>query len=349
MLHVLADLLVEMGAEFVHAKSGLGGDREDFHPLEPVFEIGDMLLGSFDIHFIGDDAPGTLGEFSGVEGDFFADSFEIGDRITALGAAGIDDEEEDAAAHDVAEEVMAEADVLMRAFDQTRDVSQGATTVFMEVDDAHHRLEGGEGIVGDLGLGRTEGSEQRGLASVGEADEAGIGDAAEFEVEAALFTIRAWRELTRGLMGAGFEVDVAFPTTTTFTQNEALMRLSQVGDMLKFFDDLAGLWVFLFGDLGDHSAAGYLINDVFRTAACAGVAFALFTVIGDELRIVEESAQAVRAGIDEQDDAAAMTAIASVWATFGAEFTSVEMNGAVATFTGAGIDFDLIDKHGPAM
>lgn len=349
MLHVLADLLVEMGAEFVHAKSGLGGNGEDFHPLEPVFEIGDMLFSAFDIHFIGDDAPWTFGEFCGVEGDFFADCFEIGDGITALGAAGIDDKKEDAAAHDVAEEVMAEADVLMRALNQSWDVRQGATTIFMEVDDAHHRLEGGEGIVGDLGLGRTEGGEQRGLTSIGKADETGIGDAAELEVEAALFAIGAWGELTRRLMGAGFKVDVAFASTAAFAQNEALMRLGQVGDVLKFFDDLPSLGIFLFGDLGDHGAAGHLINDVLRAAARAGVAFAFFAVVGEELGIVKESTQAVRAGIDEQDDTAAMAAIASVWAAFGAEFTSVEMNGAVATFTGAGIDFDLIDKHGPAM
>jgi hypothetical protein len=68
-------------------------------------------------------------------------------------------------------------------------------------------------------------------------------------------------------------------------------------------------------------------------------------ILGDEFAIEDVIAQAVRAGIDFEDDAATTATIASVGTALGTELATVKMHGPVATFTGAGINFDLIDKH----
>jgi hypothetical protein len=72
---------------------------------------------------------------------------------------------------------------------------------------------------------------------------------------------------------------------------------------------------------------------------------AALAILGDEFAIEDVIAQAVRAGIDFEDDAATTATIASVGTAFGTELATVKMHGPVATFTGAGINFDLIDKH----
>ena len=78
-----------------------------------------------------------------------------------------------------------------------------------DLDDAEVGLEGGEGVVGDLGLGGGEARDEGGFADVGVADEAGVGEQAELEAVVALFAGAAEFVLARGLVGGGGEVLVA--------------------------------------------------------------------------------------------------------------------------------------------
>ena len=72
---------------------------------------------------------------------------------------------------------------------------------FADLDDAEVGLEGGEGVVGDLGAGGGEAGDEGGLADVGVADEAGVGEETEFEAVVALFAGAAEFVLAWGLMG----------------------------------------------------------------------------------------------------------------------------------------------------
>jgi hypothetical protein len=142
---------------------------------------------------------------------------------------------------------------------------------------------------------------------------------------------------------------VTFASATTFAEHEGLMQGGEVGDMFVALNDFTRFWVFLFDDSRDDGAAGDFINDIWGTTAAALIATAFFAVIGEQFGIVKKRSQAVRAVIYEQDDAAAVTAVPSIRTAFGTELASVEMDGAVAAFTGAGINFDLIDKHGSVL
>ena len=96
-----------------------------------------------------------------------------------------------------------------------------------DLDDAEIGLEGGEGVVGDLGFGGGEARDERGLADVGVADEAGVGEETEFEAVGALFAGAAELVFARGLVGAGGEVLVAASAATAFGDDDGLVGVGR--------------------------------------------------------------------------------------------------------------------------
>ena len=104
-----------------------------------------------------------------------------------------------ARALDMAEEAVADADALMRALDQAGNVGDDE---FARVDagDAEAGMQRGEGIVGDLRLGRGDGGEEGRLAGIGQADQPGIGDQLQPQPDRALLARagRDWRGAAPG-------------------------------------------------------------------------------------------------------------------------------------------------------
>jgi hypothetical protein len=82
----------------------------------------------------------------------------------------IDEVDEDRAALDVAEELIAEAVAFVRAFDEAGDVSDDEGLAVVGADDAEVRDERREGVVGDLRLRGTDDGDQRRLAGVRQTD-----------------------------------------------------------------------------------------------------------------------------------------------------------------------------------
>ena len=70
-------------------------------------------------------------------------------------------------------------------------------------------MQRGEGIVGDLGLGRADGCQERGLAGVRQADDAGIGDQLEPQPDGQLLAGLARVGVARRLVGRRLEMRVA--------------------------------------------------------------------------------------------------------------------------------------------
>ena len=98
-------------------------------------------------------------------------------------------------------------------------------------DHAEVGLEGGEGVVGDLGLGRGDPRDERALAGVGEADQRHVGHQLELEVEPALLPHLA---LLGEARGATAVVDrnraLPLPALPPLRRQPAVARLAEVGE-----------------------------------------------------------------------------------------------------------------------
>src|SRR5438445_13895484 len=121
----------------------------------------------------------------------------------------------------------------MCAFDEAGEVGYGVglgVGVVADLDYAEVGFEGGEGVVGDLGLGGGEAGDERGFADIGVADEAGVGEEAELEAVGALFAGAAELVFARGLVGAGGEVLVAATAASAFGDDDGLVGMGGVVD-----------------------------------------------------------------------------------------------------------------------
>ena len=209
----------------------------------------------------GGDEDGGLGGEGGVEGlELGGDDFEVGDGVGAVvvplgggGVGDVDEVDDDAGALDVVEELDAEAVAEVRAFDEAGEVGDGeglGVGEFADLDDAEVGLEGGEGVVGDLGFGGGEARDEGGFADVGVADEAGVGEETEFEAVVALFAGAAEFVLAGGLVGGGGEVLVAASAASAAGDDDGLVGVGEV------VDELAGVVVVEEGADGDFEGDG---------------------------------------------------------------------------------------------
>ena len=118
-------------------------------------------------------------------------------RIAAVERHRLDEMDQDARPFDVAQELVTQADAAVGAFDQAGQVGQDEDAFAAGVDDAEVGVLGRERIVGDLRLGLRQPAEQRRLAGVGQADQAGVGDDLQFQDEPAFLAgrrpARYWR------------------------------------------------------------------------------------------------------------------------------------------------------------
>ena len=306
-----------------------------------------------------------------VEGDFLSEDGEVAAGVAGFTAGGIDHEEEEGAAEEVAEEFVTEADVFVCSFDEAGDIGDDDAAVFREFDDTDHGVEGGEGVGSDLRAGGAQSGEEGTFAGVGEADEAGVGDLAEFEVEVAAFAGGAFGELVGNAVGGCFEVVVAFAAAAAAAEGEFLTDFGEVGDEFEFSagvdaflegaPHLGGFVVIVLGEevdggfcwagVGravavDQGALGYGHDEVASAASGAEAVGTLGSVFGFEVWVVEELAEIVGMGIDFEDDVAAFAAVAAVRAAAGDEFFAAEADRSVAAVAGLGEDADVIDEHG---
>ena len=244
--------------------------------------------------------------------------------------------DEDGCALDVAEELDAEACAEVGAFDEAGHVGDGEAEVVggvADLDDAEVGLEGGEGVVGDLGAGGGEARDERGFADVGEADEAGVGEEAELEAEVAFFAGAAELVLAGGLVGGGGEVLVATAAAAAAGDDELVVGGGEV------VDELVGLVVVEDGADGDVEGDG--LAAVAGHVGAEAVAAALAFPLGVEAEVDEGVVAEGRA----HEDVAAVAAVAAGGTAAGNEFFSAKGHGAVAAVAGLYADASFIDEH----
>ena len=110
-------------------------------------------------------------------------SLSVGFQLAAYGLVGfagvldgaVDQMQQHVATLGMAEETVAQSHPFVRALDQAGQVGEHEFALV----DAHHaelRMQRGERIIGDLRLGRADRGEESGLAGIGQADQAGVGN-----------------------------------------------------------------------------------------------------------------------------------------------------------------------------
>jgi len=172
-------------------------------------------------------------------------------------------------------------------------------------------------VVGDLGPGLAHHREEGGLAHIGEAHQAHVGQQLELQNHLPLLARQARLGKAGHLPGGGGEVLVAPAPVPTPGQYKAV-GLGHVAD------NLARLRV------PHHRAAGDLDDQILPVLARAALALAVHAVGGHILALIAEVHQGGHMLVDLQNHAAAPAAVAAVGAARGHVLLPVEGHRAVA-------------------
>ena len=265
------------------------------------------------------------------------DDFEIFNGIgAAAGIAHIHQVEQQAGALDVAKELSAKAGAEVRAFNKAGHVGDNVGELIgllADGDDAEVGFEGSEGVVGDFGPGGGDARDQSGLAGVGVADQADVGEQLEDKAVVALFARTAQFVLARGLVDGGGEMLVAAAPATAFSDDDLLIG------SLEVVNQLAGVLV------KEGRADRDLERDGIAIEAGAVGAHAVLSALALVFRVVAEVDEGVVALRADHDDIAAAAAVAAGGTASGNELLAAEGHAAIAAVAGFDANFCFIDEH----
>ena len=271
----------------------------------------------------------------GLFGQAFAVSFQFGpDSLVGLPhriAGAVNQRQDGGAAFGMTQKAVAQTDTFMRAFDKTGKIGQHEIGL-VHFHHAQLRFQGGEGIVGDLGPRRRHARQESGLAGIGHADQAGIGDQLQLEDEDAFFRRLPRQREVRRLVGRALEMIVAEAAIAALQQAEALAHRGHVHDqrLAVFFIDLGA-------DRNLHDGV---------VAALAGhhLAQAALPALGFHMLLEAVVDQGVEIVHGLGDHVAPAAAIAAIGAAIFDELLAAERNAAVPAGAGLGIDLGDIQK-----
>ena len=119
----------------------------------------------------------------------------------------------------------------MRAFDQTGHIGDHERLLVRLLAHRHHaqiRLERGERVVRNLGLGSRNPRNQRRLSGIRIPDQPHIGQQFQFQPVESLLALPPQFVLARCLVGAGGKVLIAASPTSAFGNDQALIRLGKI-------------------------------------------------------------------------------------------------------------------------
>src|SRR5581483_1420966 len=212
-------------------------------------------------------------------------------------AGDVHEVDERPAALGVGEELVAEPGAARRALDQARDVGEHELAL-VRLHRAQHGLDRGERVVGDLRSGPREAAEERRLARVRLADEAGVGEQLEPELDPARLALEpALGEARRLARGAG-EALVAVTAQPTLRDHGALARLDEV--------------VAAPAEALDLGARRHGHEPVLPARAVALLALPVGAAPGAYVRGPAQRLEVAPRGVADQDDVAAAPAVAAV-------------------------------------
>ena len=261
------------------------------------------------------------------------DLFKVVDGVAALAARDVHHVQQQAAALHMAQKVMPEAHALAGALDQAGDVGADEAGPLPHRHDAQRGHQSGEVVVGDLGPRRADGGDQGGLAHVGEADQAHVGDQLQFQRDLDVLAGQARLCKFGHLAGGGGKMRVAIAAAAALRHHHRLV-VGQVGD-----DQPAG------GVL-DDGAHGHLDDKVGGVGAVAVAAPAVAAGLCGILALIAEIHQGGKVIVHHKDDVAAAAAVAAVGAAGRHELFAVEADRPVAALARVEPDGGDINKIG---
>ena len=309
----------------------LSGDGGDAGAVEPHA----LVVGSDEVGARPDEQPGPFEQVGLVPAQLGQQHPLLLRRSDAArgGPCEVDQHAQDAGPLDMAEELVAEALALAGPLDQARDVGDDEFGAGVEPHDAEVGLEGGERVVGDLGLGRGDGGDQRRLADVREPHEGHIGDQLQLEPQPALLAHLALLGERRRPAPVRQEPGVAPPASAAGRGHPAVAFVHEVGEHLP-------------ARAPHHGALGNRNDQVAARRAVALLAHAVGAVGRPPMRVVLEAEQRSDVAVGHQPDVATLAAVAAVGPALGDVRLAPERNRARAAVTTLDVQPTLVDETG---
>ena len=217
---------------------------------------------------------------------------------------------------------MPEPDPVGRAFEQPGDVRDRQLALAVQLDRAEVRRERRERVVGDLGRGVRDAAQQRRLAGVRKAEQRGVADHLEPQLELGRLAVLADLRGARRLAHGSREAPVAAPSAASAGDHDAGPGVREVGDG------------HLAARVEDLRAERHVHDGVVPAPARHALALAVHAALAAQVPAEAERREIAHVGIGEQDDIAAVAAVAAVGPALGHELLAPERDAAVATATG---------------
>ena len=240
-------------------------------------------------------------------------------------------DQQPAAVH-VPQKIVAQAGAFAGALDDAGDVRHDEADAVLHPDHAQVGEQGGEVVVGDLGLCLGDHGQQGGLAHIGEAYQAHVRQQLQLQDHVVGLAGQARLGKTGHLPGGGGEVAVAPAAPAASAEDVGLTA----GHVLH---DLIGLRV------PHQGAPGDLDDEVLAVLAGLAGPLAVGAVAGHILALVAEIHQGGHVVVHLQNDGAAPAAVTAVRSAGGHVFLPVEGDGAVAAAPRPDGDPSLIDER----
>ena len=229
--------------------------------------------------------------------------------------------QEQARALEVREELVAEADALARALDQSRHVGDDELAAVGRLDGAEHRRERRERIVGDLRPRVRDAREQRRLAGVRQPDERGVGEQLQPQLDLPLLPGETDLCEARRLPRGRGEVLVPAAAGAALRDDDARAGPREIGDEpLLRIDHLRAD-----GNMQHRVVAARAV----RQPPAAGPALARA-----QLLIRPHAGEIAPPRIRDEHDVAAVAAVAAVGSALRHVLLAPEVNRPVAPATG---------------
>src|SRR3954471_17184604 len=286
-------VLKEGAAQLVEARAGRGGDSEDAEdPL--VLDVEGRRLGT-EVDLVQDDDLWTLVEPGSIGGELRVDRAPA---LVGVVLGRVDHVHEHPGALQVSEELVAEPGPIARTLDQPGDVAEDQLANVRGLHGPEHRRELREWILGTLRPRIREPRQERRLACVGEADERGVREQLEAELDLPFLAGQADLGEARRLPARPCEMLVAAAAHAAFRHDDSGTRVREVGDELLALEDLRP------DRDGEHRVVS--ARAVGQTAAAATAATRA------QLLVPPEAREVAPPRVGHEHDVAALAAVSPV-------------------------------------
>ena len=252
--------------------------------------------------------------------------------VLRVGLGRVDHVQQQPRALEMREELMAEPDALARALDQPGHVGDDELPAVGRLDGAEHGRERRERILRDLRLRVREARDERRLARVRQADERGVGEQLQAQLDRTLLPEPADLCEPRRLPCRPREALVAATAAPALRDDDTRAGMREVGDQ-PFF-------------LVEHLGADRNVQDcvlavgTVREPSAAGSAFP-----GAQPLIRADAREVATRSVGHEHDVAALAAVTAVRAALRDELLAPEMDRAVAAATRDDRQLGAIVKH----